>query len=126
VSHIHEEREYGFQKQTCVPLEVAAVILGITLASTYAQAASQPIKATAAHHKVLAGPYVTNFSANATTMKAALVGDDNTHHLVIGLNRENMNTLLNGDVFTLPPGMLSHLDDDSDVVLLFAETDAEL
>ncbi|MBV8829034.1 MAG: hypothetical protein JO108_07355 [Acidobacteriaceae bacterium] len=43
-----------------------------------------------------------------------------------GLNRENVESLLNGDVFTFPPGMLSGLSEESDVVLLFAETDQEL
>lgn len=49
-----------------------------------------------------------------------------TQHLILGLNRENVESLLNGDVFTFPPGMLSGLSDESDIVLLFAEADQEL
>jgi hypothetical protein len=42
------------------------------------------------------------------------------------LNRENVESLLNGHMLTFPPGMLSGLSEESDVVLLFAETDQEL
>jgi hypothetical protein len=59
-------------------------------------------------------------------IKAVLVDESDTHHLVIGLNRENVESLLDGDVFTLPAGLLSGLNEESDVVLLFAETDKEL
>lgn len=48
------------------------------------------------------------------------------HHLIIGLNRDNVNSLLDGNVFTLPAGYLTGLKEDSDVVLLFAETDKDL
>jgi hypothetical protein len=58
----------------------------------------------------------------------ALVVDQSTgtQHLILGLNRENVESLLNGDVFTFPPGMLSGLSEESDIVLLFGETDQEL
>ena len=59
-------------------------------------------------------------------IKAVVLDQSGTQHLIIGLNRDNVESLLNGDVFTLPPGMLSGLSEDSDVVLLFAETDQEL
>jgi hypothetical protein len=59
-------------------------------------------------------------------VKAILVDDESTQHLAIGLNRESINSLLAGDVFTLPGGVPVSLSADSDVVLLFAETDADL
>lgn len=59
-------------------------------------------------------------------VKAVVVDESGTHHLIVGLNRENVKSLLNGDVFTLPGGKLSGLSDESDVVLLFAETDTDL
>ena len=60
-------------------------------------------------------------------IKAVVVDQSTgTQHLILGLNRENVESLLNGDVFTFPSGMLSGLSDESDIVLLFAETDQEL
>ena len=38
-------------------------------------------------------------------IKAVAVDDQNTEHLIIGLNRDNVNSLLDGDVFTLPHGI---------------------
>ena len=54
------------------------------------------------------------------------VDDENRQHLIIGLNRDNVNSLLDGDVFTLPKGIAISLTENSDIVLLFAETDEEL
>ena len=45
---------------------------------------------------------------------------------IIGLNRDNVNSLLDGDVFTLPHGVAITLTENSDIVLLFAETDEDL
>ena len=59
-------------------------------------------------------------------IKAVLVDQNNTHHLVIGLNRENIESILRGDVFSFPAGYLTGLTEHSDVVVLFAETDNEL
>jgi hypothetical protein len=59
-------------------------------------------------------------------IKAVAVDDENTQHLIIGLNRDNIDSLLNGDVFTLPHGIPMSLTENSDIVLLFAETDKEL
>jgi len=59
-------------------------------------------------------------------IKAVAIDDENTQHLVIGLNRENVNSLLDCDVFTLPKGIAISLTEDSDIVLLFAETGKEL
>jgi hypothetical protein len=35
-------------------------------------------------------------------IKAIAVDDNNTQHLIIGLNRENIESLLRGDMFRLP------------------------
>ena len=59
-------------------------------------------------------------------IKAVAVDDENTQHLIIGLNRNNVNDLLDGDVFTLPHGAAISLTENSDIVLLFAETDEDL
>jgi hypothetical protein len=59
-------------------------------------------------------------------IKAVAVDDQNTEHLIIGLNRDNVNSLLEGDVFTLPHGVAISLTEKSDIVLLFAETDEDL
>jgi hypothetical protein len=40
-------------------------------------------------------------------IKAVVVDDAGTQHLIIGLNRENAESILAGDVFTLPPGNIS-------------------
>jgi hypothetical protein len=58
-------------------------------------------------------------------IKAIAVDDTNTHHLLIGLNRENVESILRGDVFSLPKGA-APLTVDSDIVIIFAETDEEL
>jgi hypothetical protein len=58
-------------------------------------------------------------------IKALAVDDTNTHHLIIGLNRENIESILRGDVFTLPQGA-APLTEESDIVVLFAETDEQL
>ena len=59
-------------------------------------------------------------------IKAIALDDRDTQHLIIGLNRENIESLLRGDIFTLPHGMPPTLTEDSDIVLLFAETDEDL
>ena len=65
--------------------------------------------------------------ATGMAIKAVAVDDENTEHLIIGLNRENIESLLRGDVFTLPRGVVPTLvENRSDIVLLFAETDQEL
>jgi hypothetical protein len=57
--------------------------------------------------------------------KTICVDDSNTHHIIIGLNRENVESILRGDVFTLPSGA-APLGADSDIVVIFGETDEEL
>jgi len=59
-------------------------------------------------------------------IKAVAVDDKNTQHLIIGLNRENVNSLFYGGVFTLPHGIAIALSENSNIVLLFAETDEDL
>jgi hypothetical protein len=59
-------------------------------------------------------------------IKAIAVDDSNTPHLIIGLNRDNIESLLRGDIFKLPLGVVPELTEGSDIVLLFAETDADL
>ena len=59
-------------------------------------------------------------------IKAVLTDELGTHHLMLGLNRDDVESLLNGDIFRLPRGMLSGMSDDCNVELLFAETDDEL
>jgi hypothetical protein len=59
-------------------------------------------------------------------IKALLADESGTRHLILGLNRENVDSIVDGNVFTFPQGMLSGLSEDSDVVLLFAETDEQL
>jgi hypothetical protein len=56
-------------------------------------------------------------------IKSVVVDESGTHHLILGLNRENVDSVLNGNVFTFPKGLLSGLSEDSDIVLLFPETD---
>jgi len=59
-------------------------------------------------------------------VKVIGLDDDNVQHLIIGLNREDIESLLRGDVFKLPRGIVPELAQDSDIVLLFAETDDDL
>ena len=60
-------------------------------------------------------------------VKAIVADQENIQHLIIGLNREDIESLLNGDVFTLPPGPVPVLTENkSDIVLLFAEMDKDL
>ena len=59
-------------------------------------------------------------------IKVVAVDGENTQHLIIGLNRKNVKDLLDGDVYTLPHGIAITLTENSDIVLLFAETDKDL
>jgi hypothetical protein len=45
---------------------------------------------------------------------------------LIGLNRENIESLQRGDVFTLPPGQTFPLSENSDVVVIYEDTDEKL
>src|SRR5262249_42250319 len=60
-------------------------------------------------------------------IKATAVDDENIEHLIIGLNREDVESLLRGDVFTLSTGAVPVLTENkSDIVLVFAESDEDL
>jgi hypothetical protein len=58
-------------------------------------------------------------------IKAVVVDESLTHHLIIGLTREDVESIQRGDAFTLPRGPV-RLGEDSDIVVLFAETNEEL
>jgi hypothetical protein len=60
------------------------------------------------------------------SIKAVVVDTGDIHHLIVGLNRKDVETILEGNVLTLPAGFLVGLTEQSDVVLLFAETDEDL
>jgi hypothetical protein len=59
-------------------------------------------------------------------LKATILDDDNTPHLLIGLSRENIESIERGEVFVLPPGKNVPLTEESDIVILFEETDDDL
>ena len=59
-------------------------------------------------------------------IKAIVVDDANVRHLIIGLNRDNVDSILRGEVVSFPTGYLEQLTEDSDLVVLFAETDDDL
>ena len=71
----------------------------------------------------MARPTIHN---SCMAIKAVAVDDENIEHLIIGLNRGDVNSLLDGDVYTLPHGITISLTEKSDIVLLFAETDEDL
>jgi hypothetical protein len=58
-------------------------------------------------------------------ISATCLDDANTVHLLIGLNREDVESLLLGEVLTVPPGRVP-LSEDSTVALVLAETDDDL
>jgi hypothetical protein len=60
------------------------------------------------------------------SITAIAVDDANTQHLIIGLTRADVDALVRGDVLTRPRSMKPELTANSDIVVLFAETDAEL
>jgi len=59
-------------------------------------------------------------------VKAIALGEDNIQHIIIGLNRENIESLLRGEMFKLPRGIMPELTAASDIILMFAETDDDL
>jgi hypothetical protein len=59
-------------------------------------------------------------------VKATCVDDRKTPHLIIRLNRQNIDSLLRGEMLTLPCGKGIHLSAKSDVAVVFAETDEDL
>jgi hypothetical protein len=60
------------------------------------------------------------------SITAIALDDANTQHLIIGLTRADVDALVRGDVVTLPHNIKPELTADSDIVVLFAETDKAL
>ena len=60
------------------------------------------------------------------SITAIALDDANTQHLIIGLTRAEIDALVQGDVLTLPHTIKPELTADSDILVLFAETDAAL
>jgi hypothetical protein len=59
-------------------------------------------------------------------VKAVVVDDAGTQHLIVGLNRANVESILAGEVLTRPRGFPAQLTQASYIVILFAETDADI
>lgn len=59
-------------------------------------------------------------------LRATCVDDRNKTHLLIGLNRENIEALMGGEVLALPTGQSVRLGKSSQILIVFAETDDEL
>ena len=57
-------------------------------------------------------------------LKAICIDDAQNVHLLIGLNRKNIEDLLRGETLTFPRGV--PLTDESEIAIVFAETDEEL
>jgi len=60
------------------------------------------------------------------SITAIALDDANTQHLIIGLTRAEVDALVRGDVLTLPRIIKPELTADSDIVVMFAETDEAL
>jgi hypothetical protein len=60
------------------------------------------------------------------SITAIAVDDANTQHLIIGLTRADVEAIMRGDVLTLPHIIKPDLTADSDIVVMFAETDEAL
>jgi len=60
------------------------------------------------------------------SVRATCIDDRSVVHLRIGLNRENIETILAGGILTLPRKRGIQLSDESDIDIVFAETDEEL
>jgi len=56
-------------------------------------------------------------------LKATVLDEDKTQHLLIGLSRATIEALQRGEVFVLPPGQNPALTENSDIVLIYEETD---
>jgi hypothetical protein len=58
-------------------------------------------------------------------IRATCLDDNGTLHVVIGLNRANIEALLQGQALTLPPSDVL-MTEASRIAIIFAETDEEL
>ena len=68
---------------------------------------------------------VCNGRQGVICLKAIALDEENVQHLIIGLSRADVDTILRGDVLVLPPGW-PELGAASDTVVLSAETDEQL
>ena len=59
-------------------------------------------------------------------LKAILIDNEKNPHLLIGLNREDVDSMKRGEVFVLPSGQNVALNEKSDIVLIIEETDEDL
>ena len=57
-------------------------------------------------------------------IQAIAVDESKTYHLVIGLNRDNVESI-RGEVLSLERGSAPLLTEDSDIVVIFGETEDE-
>jgi hypothetical protein len=58
--------------------------------------------------------------------QAVVADQQNLHHLVTGLNRDDVNAIFKGKIVALPAGTLTGLTEESDVVIMFGETDEDI
>jgi hypothetical protein len=59
-------------------------------------------------------------------LKAFILDDKNIPHLMIGLSRTDMEAIERGEVYVLPAGPKVPLTEESDIIVIFEETDEEL
>lgn len=59
-------------------------------------------------------------------IKAWLQDDDGTPHMLIGLNRQDLESIEAGEVFRLPAGMNVPTTEKTEVVVMYEATDKEL
>jgi hypothetical protein len=62
----------------------------------------------------------------AMALKAALLDEENTPHLLIGFSRQDVESMQRGDVLVLPSGRNTPLTEKSDIIVFFEETDEDL
>jgi hypothetical protein len=60
------------------------------------------------------------------SITAIALDDVDTQHLIVGLNGADVEAIMRGDVLTLPRILKPELTAESDIVVLFAETDVAL
>ena len=59
-------------------------------------------------------------------LKAWMQDERGASHLLIGLSREAVESIQRGDVVTLPPGQNIPLTEESDIVLIYEDTEEAL
>ena len=63
--------------------------------------------------------------SESMAITATCIDETQTVHLVIGLNRRNLEALLRGETVTFPAGSVP-LAADADIAVVFGETDEQL